>query len=532
MTSPTDLPMFAARASDSDGRPRARRLAGLSGGSDPVPQASTSTAASVALGATAITPGELGEDLAAPASSPATQDDGVDPRAVRLVRAAVTEAYRTQTQGESRLDPTRDAELVTDIIEEQVSDYSNRRIDQGQEGLSPAQRRELAIQVRHALFGLGRIAPLLEMDGVQDVEIEGFDRVVLKFADGRVAKAPPVADSDEQLIEDIAHLARTCPTGEKDFSPATKKLRMTLPDGSRLSAEAWATHRPSVHIRTHRLIDTTLDESMSLGVVDEGLAQFLAACIRAGRNIIIAGAPFAGKTTLARAILNALHAHVRIATIESQYELLLHQMPESRHLRVWAAEAQEGGEIRADGSAIGALSNADLIALALQKNADRLVVGEVTTGAEALAMIQALQTSKGSLATVHAGSAWKTVARLASLVQLGATNIDSATARSLVVQNVDVIVHIETVDETPIGGRFHRYVDDVIAVDESAELGGIEVTELWRPGPDGRATPTGQRPAWLPQLQRHGFDAGWLTAGAAQWTHPLDLLVPNVGRPS
>ena len=142
-------------------------------------------------------------------------------------------------------------------------------------------------------------------------------------------------------------------------------------------------------------------------------------------------------------------------------------------------------------------------------------------------MIQAMQTSKGSLATIHAGSAWKTVSRLATLLQLGTSNLDSATARSLVVQNVDLIVHIQTVDETALpGGRFHRFVDDVIAVDESSEIGGIEVTQLWEPGPDGRATPTEQRPTWLPELIRQGFDPDWLLAAYAEWAGPLELLVP------
>ena len=462
-------------------------------------------------------------------TAPITHVPAFDSSAVRSVRASVTEAYRRQSGGVTRLDERRDAALAAKLIEEEVREYNVRRIDLGREGLTPTQRRDLAAQVHHALFGLGRMAPLLAIDGVQDVEVEGCDRVIVKFADGHVEKRPPVADSDAQLIEDIAHLARTCPTGEKDFSPATKRLRMALPDGSRLSAEAWLTPRPSVHIRTHRFIDTDLDESIALGVLDCGLAQFIAAAFRASKNILISGAPFAGKTTLARAVLNALPATVRIATIESQYELLLHQMPEERRLRVWAAEAQEGGEIRPDGSAIGAFTNADLIALALQKNADRLVVGEVTTGAEAIAMIQAMQTSKGSLATIHAASGWKTVSRLATLLHLGTAGLDAATARALVVQNVDLIVHIETVDETGIGGRFHRFIDDVIAVDESPELGGVEVVPLWRPGVDGRATPTGQRPPWLPQLQRHGFDPGWLRPGHTTWSSPLNLLVPING---
>lgn len=523
MTSPTDLPLFAARAAGDDGRPRARRLAGLSGAIVPTaPTAPTSTAPETT-------------DPQTPQASPAPQTAPAAPtppaarissQTVREVRAAVTEAYRAQSGGVA-LDPERDAALVTRLIEEQVAEYNVRRIDSGEPAMNALTRQELAGQVHNALFGLGRIAPLLAHEDVQDIEIEGYDRVVLKLRDGTVAEGPAVADSDEELLEDIAHLARTCPTGEKDFSPATKKLRMTLPDGSRLSAEGWMTHRPSIHIRTHRLIDTDLDESVRLGVMDKGLAQFLATAFRAGKNILISGAPFAGKTTQARAILNALPNTVRIATIESQYELLLHKMPKERHLRVWAAEAHEGGEIRPDGSAIGAYSNEDLIGLALQKNADRLVLGEVTTGAEARAMIQAMQTSKGSLATIHARTAWKTVSRLATLLQLGASNLDSATARSLVVQNVDLIVHIETVDETALeGGLFHRFIDDVIAVDESSEIGGIEVTQLWEPGADGRATPTGQRPSWLPELIRQGFDPDWLLPGSSEWNGPLELLVP------
>ncbi|MCL2465398.1 MAG: hypothetical protein FWF28_10080, partial [Micrococcales bacterium] len=57
--------------------------------------------------------------------------------------------------------------------------------------------------VENAIFGFGRLQPLFEQPGAENIEIHGFDSVFIQDGDGRRHAHPPVADSDDELVEAI-----------------------------------------------------------------------------------------------------------------------------------------------------------------------------------------------------------------------------------------------------------------------------------------------------------------------------------------
>lgn len=527
--SPTDLPVFASRASAPPQRPSARALAGASLGGTIVPELPEPTE-QLPPAEPPPTPTVTSDPASPPAAAGGGVEHepptGIDYRTVQALRLAVTETFRTRVAAGTPMSRETHEGLIAEIITDHVEDHAVSVIEESGERPSRASREALHHAVVDALFGAGRLQPLLDLPGLENLEIEGYDNVWLQFADGRLERGPNVADSDEALIADLQQMARTCATGEKNFSPANMKLRMALPDGSRLAAEAWLCPRPSVTIRKHRFIDTDLVELKSLGAVDEGLSQFLAAAFRAGKSIIISGLPAAGKTTLARAVINALDPMVRIGTIETQYELFMHQLPH-RHQRVWAAEVQEGGEVSVDGRAQGRMSMYELLELGLQKNVQRFIVGEVL-GEEAAALLEIFQVGKGGLATIHALSARDTVERLVTLVTRARGNVGMDYAYRLVAQSVDIVVHLASIDETYLeGGRQHRFVNEISVLQLGAEPGiPVQETKIFAPGPDGRAVATGHKPDWLHDLQRHGFDPDWLDPNNSRWSTSLDLKIP------
>ena len=67
---------------------------------------------------------------------------------------------------------------------------------------------------------------------------------------------------------------------------------------------------------------------------------------------MVTGLQNAGKTTLIRALANEFHPMERFATIEKEYELHLHDLPD-RHPRVVAMEAREGSAERTAERAAG-----------------------------------------------------------------------------------------------------------------------------------------------------------------------------------
>ena len=213
--------------------------------------------------------------------------------------------------------------------------------------------------------------------GIENIEINGCDQVWVSYADGREAPGPPVADSDAELIELLQLLAARTVGNERSFTTASPTLHVRLDDGSRLAAVAWTTPRPQVVIRRHRVRDVDLDDLIGLGTVDPCLAAFLRAALRAGKNIIVTGLQNAGKTTLIRALANEFPPLERFATIEREYELHLHELPD-RHPRIVAMEAREGSSERdATGRRAGEVTLTHLVRTALRMNLRRIIVGEV-----------------------------------------------------------------------------------------------------------------------------------------------------------
>lgn len=535
MNDPADLPLFTQPAStetavEQGPRPHARALAGrLSRSAPPMSHSHEPAHEQPVFEESAASRVDDNDPASEQSSRPAASM--VDYTIVHEVRQRVIEAFQSGDEHRMARPITldQDEETITGLIDSHLTDLVNESLHRGGQAPKVAERRALATAVHNAIFGAGRFEPLLELPGLENLEAYGHDNVWLEFADGRIEQGPPIADSDEELIRDLQQLARFSPSGEKDFSIATKRLRMALPDGSRLAAHAWLTPRPSLVIRKHRYLDTDLDESLRLGAVDQGLREFLAAAVIAGLNIIVCGAPGAGKTTLLRAMLNSLDPMKRIATIESMFELGLHNLPH-RHQRVFPAEAQPGGEPGPDGTPLGAHTLGSLFQDALQMNADYTVVGEAV-GKEFAIVIDAMTTGKGSMSTIHATSASDAVERMSSLYRKAETSTTPETASTLIAQAVDLIVYIDVVDERQIGGRRHRHVSEVLALSPNNDTGVDPVVRewLWQAGPDGRAVPTGKHPEWLSKLRRAGFDPSYMEVGTQSWQKPLDLLIPMDG---
>ena len=447
---------------------------------------------------------------------------GVDWAQVRAFRQQAAELLTAQLRDRAGLEETTRREIGRALIVTMLRDHADALLARGAPAPTPAQEHALAGAIFDALFGLGRLQPLVDDPDVENIEITGCDQVHLVYADGRVQPGPAIADSDEELIETLAFLAArsggSSGSGERAFTPANPILDLTLHGGARLAARAWITPRPTVVIRRHRLSDVDLSDLRRLGMVDEALAQFLAAAVRAGKTIVVSGAQGAGKTTLVRALCAEMDPWERIGTIETEYELHLHQLSE-RHRRVVAHEARPGtGERTTDGRAAGEITLDDLLYASLRLNLSRIIVGEVR-GREVIPMFKAMQAGAGSLSTTHAHDARAAIERLVTCALEAGPHVTQQYAYLQIASHIDLIVHIgtrtDTADHTAVGGRKHRYVSEVIEV-ARGEGGRPAITDVFVPGPDGRAVPR-TRPSFLLELQRAGFDPAWLDQTGGTW---------------
>jgi pilus assembly protein CpaF len=484
----------------------------------------TATRTVVPPGGSNASPTDLPPGTQRPADSARSADHvraEVDWAQVRAFRQQAAELLTAQLRNRAGLPDSARREIGRALIVTMLRDHADALLAQGAPPPTPAEEHALAGAVFDALFGLGRLQPLVDDPDVENIEITGCDQVHLVYADGRVRPGPAVADSDEELIETLAFLAARSGSssggGERAFTPANPILDLTLHGGARLAARAWITPRPTVVIRRHRLADVDLSDLRALGMLDEVLAQFLSAAVRAGKTIVVSGGQGAGKTTLVRALCAEMDPWERIGTIETEYELHLHQLGD-RHRRVVAHEARPGtGERTADGRAAGEITLDDLLYASLRLNLSRIIVGEVR-GREVIPMFKAMQAGAGSLSTTHAHDARAAIERLVTCALEAGPHVTQDYAYLQIASHIDLIVHIGVDDQSRAGGRKDRYISEVIEV-ARGEGGRPAVTDVFVPGRDGRAVPR-TRPSFLPDLQRAGFDPAWLDQTGGTWIAP------------
>jgi pilus assembly protein CpaF len=383
------------------------------------------------------------------------------------------------------------------LIAQALEEYARGEVTAGRAPLNAQDEEELAAAVHAALFGVGRLQPLLEDQFIENIDINGCDRVFLGYADGRELMADPVAETDQELIDLIQVLAAYSGLSSRPFDTANPQLDLRLPDGSRLSAVMDVTLRPAVSIRRARLGKIFLADLVGNGTLLPQTAAFLAAATAARKNIMIAGATNAGKTTLLRAIANQIPAHERLITVERALELGIDHFPEL-HPNVVALE-----ERLPNSEGLGQISMAELVRRSLRMNPSRVIVGEVL-GDEIVTMLNAMtQGNDGSLSTIHANSSLEVFNRISTYAIQSAERLPVEATHMLIAGAIDFVVFIEKHNDYARGGSLRRFVSSIREV--TGIDGRVLSSEVFAAGPDGRALPHAPV-SCLNQLAEHGYD--------------------------
>ena len=189
-------------------------------------------------------------------------------------------------------------ELARQLTLSRLKQFAAESVERGSTPLDLADEERVARAVLDALFGLGRLQALIDDQSIENIDVNGCDCVWVTYADGTKASVEPAADSDAELAEILRSAAARFGLSERRFDVSHPELDLRLPDGSRLSALMSVVQRPVVSIRRHRFVDLTLDDLVEMGGLDGTLASFLAAAVRARKNIVVGGAMNSGKTTL------------------------------------------------------------------------------------------------------------------------------------------------------------------------------------------------------------------------------------------
>ncbi|MGW7196198.1 CpaF family protein [Streptomyces chryseus] len=403
--------------------------------------------------------------------------------------------------------------------------------------LTAAQETQLKRAVFDELFRAGRLQPLLDDPNVENIIINGCDNVRVDYADRPTKKWDPIAPTDKDLINLINHISRMQGQGERALTPATPNVNMRLADGSRLAASSWVTPRPQIVIRRHRTRGQSLEDLMGWGTIDSSLAAFLRAAVRARKNIVVVGSQGVGKTSLLRAMAREIPKTERVGTLESEYELYLHE--DSHGPEVVAYEGRESnGERGTDGKLHGEITLSDLFPQLLRMSLRRVIVGEVRSR-EVVPMLHAMNEGEGgSMCTLHARSAQLSIERLATLCLEAGIGMTEALAYRLIAQAINLVVYVRLVDETELvghdgrSGRKHRFVSHVMEITGIGEGGRPSHQMVFAPREqdglrEARAVPYGNiSQTSLEDLVRVGFDRRILHNPWGSWGTRLNTVMP------
>jgi pilus assembly protein CpaF len=430
----------------------------------------------------------------------------------REVADELTERLRAdEIADRPRMSPADQRQFGRQLINRRLERYAKEQLEEGREPLPFEEENALAQAIHDALFGLGALQRLLDDPSIENIDANGHADVWVTRADGSKHQAPPIADSEEELIDTLRMTAARVGLTERRFDNGSPALNLQLPDGSRLFAVMAVTSRPCVAIRRHRFPKVFLDDLVGLGSIDLALREFLAAAVRARKNFIICGGVDAGKTTLLRAMLNEVGPEERIVTIEDNLELGLDRYPDL-HPDVVALEAREEN---VEGE--GEIDLATLVRWGLRMNPDRVIVGEVR-GHEVIPMLNAMsQGNDGSMCTVHANSSLGAFGKLAMYAIQAPERLNLEATNLMVANAINFVVHIGTSAGGGEGGM-RRYVTSVREI-AGAEGPLVMSNEIFFPGPDKRAVPGSPlRDQTQADLAAVGFDYRVLLRPDGWWS--------------
>ncbi len=338
------------------------------------------------------------------------------------------------------------AEAVRELVERDAAPLGSR------------DREELAERIIRDAVGLGPLEVLLADPAVEEVMVNGPDRVYVERG-GRIEPTDVAFAGEEELRNTIERILAPLGRRVDELSPMADAR---LPDGSRVNVviPPLAIDGPALSIRRFGAHRPGPGELVELGTLSEGQSRLLAEAVAARRSILVSGGTGTGKTTLLNALSSFLGPAERVVTIEDAAELRLRQ-PHVVRLESRAAGIEGRGEV----------TIRDLLRNALRMRPDRIVIGEVR-GAEALDLLSALNTGHdGALSTVHANSPADALGRLETLALMAGVGLPHAAVAEQVRRGIDLVVQLE---RRPDGAR---------VATEIAEVASGAASGRTRPGP-------------------------------------------------
>jgi pilus assembly protein CpaF len=322
----------------------------------------------------------------------------------------------------SALETAKESELraeINAITSEQLADMGVV--------LNREDRQMLNVELFDEVTGLGPLEPLLKDETVNDILVNGPNRVFVERA-GRLELTDVRFKNERHLLRIIDKIVSAVGRRVDESNPY---VDARLKDGSRFNAMVppVAVDGSLVSIRKFKKEKLGVDDLVNFGAFSEEMAAYLQAAVSTRLNVIVSGGTGSGKTTTLNALSSFIDNKERVLTIEDTAELQLQQIHVGR---------MESRPPNVEGK--GAVTQRDCLRNALRMRPDRIIVGE-TRGEEVIDMLQAMNTGHdGSMTTIHANSARDACSRLENMVAMSGIEMPIKAVRAQIASAVNLIV--------------------------------------------------------------------------------------------
>lgn len=387
-------------------------------------------------------------------------------------------------------------ESAKEQIKNLILSYSDREITENYaQSLSRPERFQLVEDICDELLGLGPLEPLLKDENITEIMINGPKSIFVEQR-GKLLLTDTYFHDEAHLMSIIERILTPLGRRVDESSPL---VDARLADGSRVNIiiPPLSLVGPAVTIRKFSKNALSVHDLVKFGTLDDNMARFLEACVKARLNILVSGGTGSGKTTTLNVLSSFIPSTERIVTIEDAAELRLQQ---THVVTLESRPANLEGK--------GAITIRDLVRNALRMRPDRIIVGEVRTG-EALDMLQAMNTGHdGSLTTAHANSPRDVLSRLETMVLMAGMELPVRAVRTQVSSALDLILQQSRIRD---GSRKITHITEV----QGMEGDTIILQELFRYVQDyidengksvGHYESSGLRPSFLDKFRMNGVE--------------------------
>jgi pilus assembly protein CpaF len=380
-------------------------------------------------------------------------------------------------------------------LKSEIAAITAEGLDEMAVALSKDDRATLNQELYDEVMGLGPLEPLLKDETVNDILVNGPNRIFIERA-GKLTLTDITFKDERHLLRIIDKIVSAVGRRVDESNPYCDAR---LADGSRFNCMVppVAVDGSLVSIRKFKKEKLGVPDLVKFGAFTEEMAAYLQAAVSCRLNIIVSGGTGSGKTTTLNALSSFIDNSERVLTIEDTAELQLQQVHVGR---------MESRPPNVEGK--GAVTQRDCLRNALRMRPDRIIVGE-TRGEEVIDMLQAMNTGHdGSMTTIHANNARDGISRLENMVAMAGIEMPLKAVRSQIAAAVNLIVQASRLQD---GSRRMVSITEITGM-EGEVISMQEIFRYERLGIEpngkiiGRFNATGVRSHYSERFRQWGYD--------------------------